>query len=114
MSPNSIRDDSKNEDILPDNLNQQTEIALSDAENYLNSDGEIEKLVKLETNWKNLESFDSYEDNSLNNYNPTYDLSRDTYVNTLLANAGAPINPDAVVFSPVELSVPYASLQDVN
>lgn len=117
MSSNSIRDNFKNENIFPENLNEGTEVASTDAKTFLDSKGEIPKRAKLqasEAKWENLESFDSYEDNFLDNYKPTYDLSRDIYVNSILANSGAPINPDAVVFSPVELNVPYTSQQDVD
>jgi hypothetical protein len=42
------------------------------------------------------------EDNSVDLVYPPPNLSRDTYVNDLMADAGVPPNPDAEVFSNVE------------
>ncbi|RZC36535.1 uncharacterized protein BDFB_013910, partial [Asbolus verrucosus] len=68
-----------------------------------------QKISDRSINWDNIETFDDVEDNSVEFMFPVRDLSRDTYVNDLMADAGAPINPDAEVFSDVEYNFPYAT-----
>ncbi|CAG9836563.1 unnamed protein product [Diabrotica balteata] len=56
--------------------------------------------------WDDLNKIESIDDNALNfNENqPDIDLSRDTYVNELLAKSGAPMNPDAEIIKPIRVS----------
>ncbi|XP_050506524.1 uncharacterized protein LOC126884580 isoform X2 [Diabrotica virgifera virgifera] len=56
--------------------------------------------------WDDLNKIESIDDNALNfNGNqPEFDLSRDTYVNELLAKSGAPVNPDAEIIKPIRVS----------
>lgn len=113
LSQRSTRNEYIVENPPSDFFYQEPKIVLSDYKPFVNSNDEIDNLAKLETsepNWGNLETFDSYEDNFVENYKPI-DLSQDTYVNSMLADAGAPVNPDAIVFSPVEVSVPYPNQQ---
>lgn len=45
----------------------------------------------------------SFEDtNDIEPINKPIDLRNDIYVNQLLADAGAPINPDAEIFDPID------------
>lgn len=50
---------------------------------------------------------ESFENNNIENVpvQKPVDLSRDIYVNQLMADAGAPIDPDAEVFDPVEAQI---------
>lgn len=53
--------------------------------------------------------FENTNDIEIIEHNPSspIDLSRDIYVNQLLADAGAPTNPDAEVFDPIDAEVAY-------
>lgn len=51
---------------------------------------------------------ETFEDtNDIESVNKPVDLSNDIYVNQLMADAGAPINPDAEVFDPIDAEVGY-------
>ena len=69
----------------------------------------FEKLTTGNSEWNSIEPFESFEDNSVDSVYRPPDLSRDTYVNQIMADAGAPINPDAEVFSSAEYNVPFST-----
>lgn len=52
-------------------------------------------LQYVNEEWNDLSEIEPIDDNSIN-FQPI-DLSRDTYVNEILASQGAPTNPDAEV-----------------
>ncbi|EFA02354.1 uncharacterized protein vir-1 [Tribolium castaneum] len=106
-------------DVLPDSSELTTEknaeeITTKDIESVESSfENEIPKNKEIEVfkgetfdepdgEWSNLETMNSIEDNAI-------DLSRDTYVNQVLADAGAPTNPDAEVFA-IESKTPFEKI----
>lgn len=49
---------------------------------------------------------ENFEDtNDIEPVGKPVDLTRDIYVNQLMADAGAPINPDAEVFDPIDAEI---------
>lgn len=51
--------------------------------------------------WESVEPLESFEENSIDSFYRQHpvDLSRDIYVNEIMANRGVPPNPDAEVFN---------------
>ncbi|CAH1103688.1 unnamed protein product [Psylliodes chrysocephalus] len=66
----------------------------------------VPRFVPMEanSNWNDFSRIEPIDDNSLD-FEPIRDLSRDTYVNEIMANSGATMNPDAEL---IEV-VPYKS-----
>lgn len=64
--------------------------------------------IRKANEWDNLKSVENVEDNSIDSAprQVLHDLSNDIYVNQLMADAGAPTNPDAEVFEVVHGNVP--------
>lgn len=60
--------------------------------------------MEANSNWNDFSRIEPIDDNSLD-FEPIRDLSRDTYVNEIMANSGATMNPDAEL---IEV-VPYKS-----
>lgn len=63
-----------------------------------------EKLVVNAPESQSPASFENNDIETLSNERPI-DISRDIYVNQLMADAGAPVNPDAEIFDPIDSQI---------
>lgn len=69
---------------------------------------EVDFLPSQKQSYKTTLNQENFEDtNDIEAINKPVDLSNDIYVNQLLADAGAPANPDAEVFDPIEAEINY-------
>lgn len=51
-------------------------------------------------------NFENFEDaNDIERISKPIDLSNDIYVNQVMADAGAPANPDAEIFDPIDAEI---------